>query len=468
MSAPADNGQGPRDAEVAAQLAADVTATANGLTWRKVTTLLDLFGAYRLTNEVRERMSTAIAGAGLEAKPALTEVQRFETVRLSVPEDGMVDDGGGRSRTMSRLLPLDDALRITRWKPGEPPEPSSLFAIDRNSIAWIDVDVIHSEPQTVFEALSPVCPGLTEQMVLDLFTVDPRPHVHAYDDDPGVRFVSGFGVHADESEGGASDAESSKAGALVFQLVELLTGDGWFITCWHRAKRYEGAEEVAETAPEGHDTVYAGAERWWRQGGLETPGDLATLVLHELVLTYPPTARVMLSWLEQWELDFHRRFDRTERETLIDVRSLLAEFEERLAAVERPGEDPADAWFTDLSSDRWARRVEGLVKRALSDVEMIHSTHRAALDLLGVHSAAQQLRLAEEQAARSRRLQGALAIVTAMLLVPTLIAGVFGSNTKIPGEGQWWGFWLLVALMVLGAAITWTFVGPRGKDDDED
>jgi hypothetical protein len=40
------------------------------------------------------------------------------------------------------------------------------------------------------------------------------------------------------------------------------------------------------------------------------------------------------------ELRFHKRFDQTERHTLIDVRSLLAELEERLRAIERPEAEP--------------------------------------------------------------------------------------------------------------------------------
>ena len=233
------------------------------------------------------------------------------------------------------------------------------------------------------------------------------------------------------------------------------------VTCWHRSKRYDGAEEIAEGPPLGRADVMHGVERWWLQGGLSTAGDLATLVLHELVLTYPSAARVMLSWLEQWELDFHRRYDQTERHTLIDVRSLLAELEERLRAIERPEADAEDSWFTGLTSDKWPLRVQKLVDRALSDVDSIHGTLRSSLDLLGVHSAAQQLRLAQDQAKSAERLQGALALVTSVLLVPTFIAGFFGANTEVPGQGKWWGFVLMVVLMVLGALTTWRLIRPR-------
>jgi hypothetical protein len=313
----------------------------------------------------------------------------------------------------------------------------------------------------IYETLDPVCPGLTQQMVVDLFTVDPRPYVHHYTDEPHLRMVSAFSVRADESEEGASDAEASKAGALAFQLVEMLAGDGWVVTCWHRSKHYQGAEEIAEGPPEGREDVMRGVEVWWRQGGLSTAGDLATLVLHELVLTYPSASRVMNSWLEQWELDFHKRFEKTERHTLIDVRSLLAELEERLRAIERPEADAADSWFTGLSSDKWPERLQRLMDRSLKDLDSIHATLRASLDLLGVHATAQQLTLARHSAAAQERLQGALALVTSVLLVPTLIAGTFGANTQIPGQGKWWGFGLMVVLMVLGAAGTWALIRPR-------
>jgi hypothetical protein len=454
------------DALTAATLAEHVRASTDGVTWRKTTTLLDLFGVYRLTTDVRERIANALSEAGLIAKPPISDVQRFETLRLALDEDrdGLPDEPeGGRSRTMSRLLPIDDVLEVTEWRPGQSPEEKTLFQCGptAGAVRWFHIDVIHTEPDMIFGALAPICPGLTEQMVVDLFTVDPRPYVHSYDDEPHLRMVSAFAVSADESEEGASDAEASKAGALVFQLVEMLAGEGWVMTCWHRSKRYHGAEEIAEGPPAGREAVMRGVERWWLQGGLSTAGDLATLVLHELVLTYPSASRVMNSWLEQWELDFHRRYDETERHTLIDVRSLLAELEERLRAIERPEADAEDSWFTGLSSDRWAERVQRLMDRSLKDLESIHGTLRSSLDLLGVHSAAQQLRLAQDQARSSERLQTALALVTSVLLVPTFIAGFFGANTAVPGQGKWWGFVLMVVLMVIGATSTWLLIRPR-------
>lgn len=450
------DGRDKDDLAVAEDLAAEVHANDTGMTWRKVTTLLDRFGAYRLTPEVRSRVARALAEAGLQVKPPMDDVQRFETVRLSIFEEGAESEG--RTRTMTHVVPVDQAIRLTEWCPGERGRERTLFqATAPTGPLWIDVDVSHTEPEDVFEALEPLCAGLTMDMLGDLFTVDPQPKVTEYDD--GVlRFVSAFSVHAEESERGGSDAEASKAGALVFQLVEILAGSDWLITCWHRSKRYEGAEEIDEGPPLGHDDVYRGVDRHWAREELTTAGDLATLILYELVGTYPPASRVLMSWLEQWELDFHRRFEETERNTLIAVRSLLGEFEERLGAFERPEAEATEAWFMGLTTDRWAIRVKQLVERAMSDLVDISGALRSSLDLLGVHSAAQHLNIARRQAAQTERLQGTVAIITSVLLVPTLIASVFGSNTAIPGEGHWSGFIALVALMVLGATAAFLLI----------
>src|ERR1700712_6046305 len=84
QASPQASGGHSADSQTAAALARQVAASADGVTWRKTTTLLDLFGAYRLTTSVRERIAVALDAAGLLAKPAITEVQRFETLRLGL------------------------------------------------------------------------------------------------------------------------------------------------------------------------------------------------------------------------------------------------------------------------------------------------------------------------------------------------------------------------------------------------
>src|SRR3954447_10273850 len=134
------------DAETASALAQQVAASADGVTWRKVTTLLDLFGVYRLTTDVRRRIATALEEADLIAKPPITDVQRFETVRLALDldRDGRPDepDEAARSRTMSRLLPIDDVIEATEWKPGQSPESKTVFSCTEptDGVRWFHVD----------------------------------------------------------------------------------------------------------------------------------------------------------------------------------------------------------------------------------------------------------------------------------------------------------------------------------------
>ena len=41
-----------------------------------------------------------------------------------------------------------------------------------------------------------------------------------------------------------------------------------------------------------------------------------------------------------------------------------------------------------------------------------------------------------------------LTVLTVIFLPPTLIAGIMGMNTRIPGEGMIGGFWITIAVVV--------------------
>src|SRR4051812_38941698 len=77
------------DRAAAERLAREVAASSGSRrTWRKVTTLLDLFGVYRFTDTVRGRSGGALEAAGLIAAPPLAEVERYGHVRLSLRDQG--------------------------------------------------------------------------------------------------------------------------------------------------------------------------------------------------------------------------------------------------------------------------------------------------------------------------------------------------------------------------------------------
>src|SRR4051794_39777086 len=116
----------PRDVAVAKSLAAEVRAAeGRRRTWRKVTTLLDLFGVYRLTPAVRERIGVALRAAGLVAEPPIEIVERYQTIRLeSVDKAVPLERATGQKDDQ----PSDGAAirSVTQWVPGHRPYEASL------------------------------------------------------------------------------------------------------------------------------------------------------------------------------------------------------------------------------------------------------------------------------------------------------------------------------------------------------
>jgi CorA-like Mg2+ transporter protein len=53
---------------------------------------------------------------------------------------------------------------------------------------------------------------------------------------------------------------------------------------------------------------------------------------------------------------------------------------------------------------------------------------------------------------RARRIE----VLAAVFLIPTLIVGFYGANTWLPGQQREWGFWVMVAVIVM---LTW--IGTR-------
>ncbi len=46
-------------------------------------------------------------------------------------------------------------------------------------------------------------------------------------------------------------------------------------------------------------------------------------------------------------------------------------------------------------------------------------------------------------------MQHRIEAAAAVFLVPTLIVGFYGANTWVPGQGKHWGFWVMVAVLVM-------------------
>jgi hypothetical protein len=345
---------------------------------------------------------------------------------------------------------------ITDWYPGAPPREVSDTA-QPNGVRWIDVDVLEPEPpdsvaSALLELLAPHCRHeLDQAMVEDLLDVADRREGERYTE-CRIRSLSAFRASTKRLNGAG--------GELTFQPIEFLAGDEWVITCWHTRRTYQGAAAVSEDEPpESRGDVLEAVSERWVDGG-ESAGDLATMILHELTLTHREACFAIRGWLEEWELRLYLH-NETDKEGLERLWGLMAQLREWIQPLNRPGitEDSSKAWFCGCDHRLVSQVDDQGVDRALIEVKDLANTLRDTFQVLSV-------RLLEEQRDRREQLQRRIEIAAAAFLVPTLVVGFYGANTKVPGQGTWAGFWgmvvVLVVLSVVSVAAVWILQGRRG------
>jgi hypothetical protein len=333
---------------------------------------------------------------------------------------------------------------MSLWRAGARPEicgPDD--SLGDGAFCWFELVCGPDLAEEAFEFLSSRCPGLTPQMLQDLLTPDDAPTGISYGDGT-VRLASTFSVEAVRS--GARQRERGTAlgiGVLRFQPVELLASEQWLISCWHPRRTFQGAIKIDEDRPDSAEAVFGGVAECWahRSGG--GPGDLGVAVMNELALSYAPAHRALFGWLEDWELSLYVNDDLDNRNELPELWGLMAVMRDWLNPLNRPGlrADISKSWL--LASDHGAViEVDDRVDKALAGLAKLSERLRQSFGLL-------HLEQSEEQKEHSERMQRRIEIAAAVFLVPTLVVGFYGANTWVPGQGKHWGFWVMVALLIL-------------------
>jgi Mg2+ and Co2+ transporter CorA len=447
-------------ASVAHRLAGEIGDEPGWRGWRRVNTLLDLFGLYRLTPDTRTRIAAALADAKLEAEPPIERVKRHETVRLTLKGDRKVSTVAGLSAT--KVIRFFDAVPGQRLREIELSE-----AGHADGVLVIDLDVLTVDAEDAEKALGRMCgAAMTRTIVDDLLSADARPKTVRFDDE-GVRLVATIHVTAEEHEGSADPERASKAGGLVFRPVELAVGDRWVVIARHKGGVYRAASEVGQCDPLALERLIAAVEPAWRQREAANAADFGMLVLDAIASSYRPAHRELYAWLESWELDFNDRLHATEQETLKDIRGLLTLMRVRLTALSPANDRPADAWFEGALDDEAALSLDRKLERSLRQLDETSEALRSSLQVLTTAGTAEQLRLAQDQRERAKQLDERITLITSLLLVPTLIVGIYGANTMLPGRDHWAGFAVMCVLIVLSAIVTLWLIRRARRNDEE-
>jgi len=505
---------------VAARIAAEVQyAHALGESRLvKVTSLLNAFrspdGPVRIRDVLSALHESGIAvDSGWQSDGGLPVIRRTGVLTLTVAPG---------AAPCSRSDVEDDTIRVSVWRPGSGPTAERALGDDlqrgAEDVLWFDIDppalpvgeqppdvrrrrlrpfsepssrdategavlakaadpnyeLVESRVQYVTGRLEKWCPGLNEEMVRDLLRQDVQPKVETYgDEDDGLRGVSAVAVIARERPKAADDPSDDVADELVFQTVEIIVGQGWLVTCWHPSRIVTGSGQEA-----GHPVLrepflsYVHYRLRQDESDRTSSGDLGLYLTRALVGTYDASHRMMERWVASWEVAFFHSLGHHEKAARLkdaagrisNLLSMTGELRRRLTAFEHARWSTADkSWFPGVGDNSTGGETGPGVTALATFIDtsertftLLADTIRADVNLLMLQSTAAQQEAGEQ-------MQGYLGKVTGLVLVPTLVAGVFGANTAVPGGQAWWGFEVMLLLMVVSAVLVYAAIRRREK-----
>lgn len=293
------------------------------------------------------------------------------------------------------------------------------------NLLWIEADVAHigaEDRDTIAEEL-----GLHALAMEDAVTLRQRPKVDSYE---GHLFVVFHQL-------------DEHAGQLEAAQIACFIGDRYVLTL------HEGAERMLEVA-----------ERRWRAeeslSELEAgPGFLVYTLLDTVVDDFQKLS-------DQLEDEVEKLEDFALASPLSPIQHPLYKIKQRLARLRRfalpvgrvvssLAEPEADPHFTRATSERLNDVADHLM-RIRDQVESTEFLSQAVLDLTR-----------SEQGHALNDVTKKLTGWAAIIAVPTFITGLYGMNfALVPEEGQLFGFFFALALIILSAAYLYRSFKGRG------
>lgn len=189
--------------------------------------------------------------------------------------------------------------------------------------------------------------------------------------------------------------------------------------------------------------------------------DLASAYAVETVRAIGECASEGIKEVEEWEANL---FDTDTDDDWMDKESGLARLAglRQAAFLLRQGVDGISrqvhngqfraSWSTERL-ESISDRVDVELELARIEVSRFRSNVADAFEAANTLAIVRQLAASQNRQERADRLEGTVTRLTAFLLVPALIAAVFGANVELPGSG-WTRTAIMVAAMTGGAVAT--------------
>lgn len=224
---------------------------------------------------------------------------------------------------------------------------------------------------------------------------------------------------------------------------------------------------------------------WLESEAASSSGTLAELVLLELSRTFQPACGDLLELLEGAEQTYFSIIDidaltmddqalwRAQR-NFFELIGVLGSFARSLSGFAE-GTSDSPAWFSDAGDRGVIKDVRRNYDEALSEVRVLRQDLRASVDMMAStlaskqlvvahhqeQRAREQLRLAEEQRDRNERFMRDATLIASLVLLPTLIATIYGANVGLPFRDNAIGTVVLVVGMVVAAMLAWRLIHGR-------
>jgi Mg2+ and Co2+ transporter CorA len=302
----------------------------------------------------------------------------------------------------------------------------------------------------------------------------------------------------------ASPALAEKLGAFSCVRsvrVSLVALPGCLVTVRHRPNVWVGRRSDASVLdaaralgepPEadafaGSAALHRVAEaRWLERPDQSSVADLTLVVLRLLSGSLQPAVSYLAGRLDEAEQVYFSVLDsaddrlddaalRTAQRNLFELAGVLASFGRELSTLtDNIPAEPGD-WIVDEADAQEAQAAVREYRDAMTAIRDLRQDLRTSVDMtastLASHQlviasrqeerAREQLRLAEEQRDRNDRFMRDATLIASLVLLPTLVATVYGAEVALPLKNRAAGTALMLAVMLVLAFAAWQALRTR-------